>query len=81
MCVCVCVCSCGRGSPEVQERGRQEHSQKAVVSFLHDLVLVKMYFIVVACNVLLNLPDASLSCIKELTLDGDIVQIKMLQIV
>ena len=66
--------------PEVSERERPEHSNKAV-SFLHDLMLAKMYFIVVACNVLLNLPDASLSCIKELTLDGDIVQIKMLQIV
>ena len=64
--------------PEVSERERPEHSNKAV-SFLHDLMLAKMYFIVVACNVLLNLPNAIVLAVyreRVKTLDG-IVQIKI----
>ena len=63
---------------EVSKRGRPEHSKKAV-SFLHDLMLAKMYFIVVACNVLLNLPNAIVLAVyreRVKTLDG-IVQIKI----
>ena len=64
--------------PEMSERERPEHSNKAV-SFLHDLMLAKMYFIVVACNVLLNLPNAIVLAAyteRVKTLDG-IVQIKI----
>ena len=44
-------------------RGRPAEHSKKTISFLHDLVLAKMYFVVVvvvvvACNVLLNLPNA-----------------------
>ena len=64
--------------PEEPARGRPEHSKKAV-SFLHDLVLAKMYLIVVASSFLLNLPNAIVLALysdRVKTLDG-VVQVKI----
>ena len=61
-----------------EEPTRPEPSQKSV-SLRDDLVLAKMYFIVVACSFLLNLPNAIILAVyteRVQTLD-DVVQMKI----
>ena len=76
----VSVTDAQRPKPELPaERGKPtEHSNKAV-SFLHDLVLAKMYFVVVACNFLLNLPNAIVLAVytERIKTVDDVVQMKI----
>ena len=61
-----------------KEHQRSEPSRKSV-SLRDDLVLAKMYFIVVACSFLLNLPNAIILAVyteRVQTLD-DVVQMKI----
>ena len=61
-----------------EEPTRPEPSQKSV-SLRDDLVLAKMYFIVVACSFLLNLPNAIILAVyteRVQTID-DVVQMKI----
>ena len=68
-----------RPKPELKERGRPAELSNKAVSFLHDLALAKMYFVVVACNLLLNLPNVVILAVyteRVKTLD-DLVQMKI----
>ena len=75
----VYVTDAQRPKPELKERGRHAELSNKAVSFLHDLMLAKMYFVVVACNFLLNLPNAIVLAVyteRIKSVDG-VVQMKI----
>ena len=75
----VYVTDAQRPKPELKERGRPAELSNKAVSFLHDLMLAKMYFVVVACNFLLNLPNAIVLAVytERIKTVDDVVQMKI----